>query len=119
LNWDGDITNNQLGQAFTGFDTSNIFFFFDSCNSGGLDSVAGSGRYVSQTCGQFEYGLESYKYQHGLWTYWFLEYSVRDRGRNEMTSAYSLAYNYAVNDAASMGSEMHPEEEFTGTAFYL
>ncbi len=115
----GIIWNSDLGTEFANFDSQHIFFFFDSCHSGGMDSVAGSGRYVSQTAGQLEYGLDAPKHEHGMWVYWFLVYSVQERGNTDMTQAYDVAYPKAVADAASGGNSMHPEEEFTGTSFYL
>ncbi len=115
----GLISDTQLAQVFAGFDSQHIFFFFDSCYSGGMDSIAGSGRYVSQTAGQFEYGLDDPKSQHGLWTYWFLEYAINAQGNSDMVRAHDVAYPLAVADAASSGNSMHPEEEFGGTTFFL
>jgi hypothetical protein len=115
----GFISDAQLGNAFANFDSDHMFFFFDSCNSGGMDSVAGPGRYVSQTAGQLEYGLDSPKYEHGLWTYWFLVHAITQQGNTELTHAYAVAYPLAVNDAAEDWNEMHPEQEFTGASFFL
>ncbi len=116
---DGFISDAQLGEAFADFESQHIFFFFDSCHSGGMDSVSGPGRYVSQTAGQLEYGLDDYKHEHGMWVYWFLEYAVVERGNMDMTRAYDTAYPLAVADAAELGNSMHPEEEFSGTTFSL
>ena len=116
---DGVIWDSDLGTEFSAFDSQHIFLFFDSCHSGGMDSVAGSGRYVSQTAGQLEYGLDDPKSQHGMWTYWFLEYAIKSQGYTDLTRAYDVAYPKAVADAASGGNTMHPEEEFSGTSFYL
>jgi PKD repeat protein len=116
---DGVIWDSDLGTEFASFDSQHIFFFFDSCHSGGMDSVAGPGRYVSQTAGQLEYGLDAPRHQHGMWVYWFLEYAVKGQGYIDMTKAFDVAYPKAVADAASAGNSMHPEEEFTGTSFYL
>ncbi len=116
---EGWIFDSDLGAAFQDFDSDHIFLFFDSCHSGGMDSVAGPGRYVSQTAGQMEYGLDAPKHEHGMWVYWFLEYAVIDMGQTNMVDAHDLAYDYAVNDAAEGGNSMHPEEEFSGTSFYL
>ncbi|MDD4308087.1 MAG: PKD domain-containing protein [Thermoplasmata archaeon] len=116
---EGFISDAQLGEAFAGFESQHMFFFFDSCHSGGMDSVAGEGRYVSQTSGQLEYGLDDYKHEHGMWVYWFLEYTVKARGYTDMVDAYPAAYPLAVAGAAELGNEMHPEEEYSGTSFYL
>jgi len=116
---DGVIWDTDLGTEFENFDSQHIFLFFDSCHSGGMDSVAGSGRYVSQTAAVDELGLDAPKHQHGMWVYWFLEYAINERGNSDLTQAYDVAYPKAVADAASAGNSMHPEEEFTGTSFYL
>ncbi len=115
----GFISDAQLGEAFEDFDSNHMFFFFDSCHSGGMDSVAGSGRYVSQTAGQLEYGLDAPKHEHGMWVYWFLEYAVKKGGNTDLTLAFDVAYPRAVADAAEAGNAMHPEEEFSGISFFL
>ncbi len=116
---DGTISDADLGAAFADFDSDHMFFFFDSCHSGGMDSVAGSGRYVSQTAGQMEYGLDDSKSEHGMWVYWFLEYSVKAQGYTDLTQAHNYAAPLATNDAANIQNSMHPEEEYSGTSFYL
>jgi len=116
---DGVIWNTDLGSEFSNFDSDHIFFFFDSCHSGGMDSVAGSGRYVSQTAGQMEYGLDAPRHEHGMWTYWFLEHSMNDLGNSDLVRAHDIASPLATNDAASGQMEMHPEEEYSGSTFYL
>jgi len=114
--WNGEITDSDLAEAFSDFNSTHIFFFLDSCYSGGMDEITGPGRYVSQACEKFEESLEDPFLKHGVWTYWFLEYAIIKKGNDDMTSAYNLAYPNAVEDS-SFGQ--HPEEEFTGTRFYL
>jgi len=113
------ISDAELGQAFENFDSQHIFLFFDSCYSGGMDSVAGSGRYVSQTAAKNELGLDAPKYERGMWVYWFLEYAIIENGNTDLTRAYTVAYPQAVNDAALVDNPMHPEEEYSGTSFFL
>ncbi|MFH0816404.1 MAG: PKD domain-containing protein [Methanobacteriota archaeon] len=114
------ISDAELGAAFENFDSQHIFVFFDSCFSGGMDSVAGAGRYISQTAGADEVGLDASKFEHGMWTYWFLEYSVKESGYADLTQAYDVAAPRAVAEAAEGGTSMHPEEEWEGSgAFYL
>ncbi len=116
---EGWIFDSDLGAAFDNFDSDHIFIFFDSCHSGGMDSVAGPGRYVSQTAGQMEYGLDDPKSEHGMWVYWFLEYAVKDLGYTDLVQAHDVATPLATNDAAAIQNPMHPEEEYSGTSFYL
>ena len=116
----GFIMDAALGAAFENFDSQHIFMFFDSCHSGGMDSAAGPGRYLSQTAGQSELGLDAPKHEHGMWVYWFLEYAIKDLGNSDLTRAFDVAYPQAVSDAAAADNPMHPEEEWGGSgAFYL
>jgi PKD repeat protein len=117
---DGLIYDAELGTAFENFDSQHIFMFFDSCYSGGMDGAAGPGRYLSQTAGQSELGLDAPKHQHGMWVYWFLEYAIKEMGNSDLTRAYDVAYPQAVSDAAAANNPMHPEEEWSGSGgFYL
>ncbi len=116
---EGWLYDSAIGDAFANFDSDHIFFFFDSCHSGGMDSVAGSGRYVSQTAGQMEYGLDAAKHERGMWVYWFLEHSIKDLGYTDLVQAHDVAAPLATNDAATVQNPMHPEEEYSGTSFYL
>jgi PKD repeat protein len=112
-----DITDDELTQAFSDFNSDHIFIFFDSCHSGGMDGVAGDGRYVSQTAAWDEYGLDTSRWQHGMWTYWYLEWGLNSQGYDDLRTCYQNAYTKAVQDS---GYEMHPEEEYTGSVpFYL
>jgi PKD repeat protein len=116
----GFIMDADLGAAFENFDSQHIFMFFDSCHSGGMDGAAGPGRYLSQTAGESELGLDAPKHEHGMWVYWFLEYAVKEQGNSDLTRAYDVAYPQAVSDAAAADNPMHPEEEWGGSgAFYL
>ncbi|UCF07720.1 MAG: caspase family protein [Thermoplasmata archaeon] len=109
--WTKDIKDTKLAQWFSGYDSHHMFFFFDTCSSGGLDEVSGPGRYVSQTCRYSESGIDDGKYRNGLWTRWFLEWGLEGEGYEDLETCYQNAYPMAVNDAADSGLTMHPEEE--------
>lgn len=110
----GHITDTQLGEAFADFESEHLFIFFDSCHSGGMDSVTGPGRYVSQTCAQDEAGLDEPRYEHGRWVYWFLVSGLIEHGYRDTVACHDYAYDYAMIE------DMHPEEEYAGEGpFYL
>jgi hypothetical protein len=115
---EGSITDEELGEAFGEFESDHIFFFFDSCYSGGLDEVAGPGRYVSQTCADDESGLDSPDHRNGLWTYWFLEYGLEDEGHDDLVTCFENVRDLAEEEAADSVDDygdriqMHPEQEY-------
>ena len=114
----GTINDTQLAEAFAGFESQHIFFFFQCCFAGGMDSVTGTGRYVSQTCRPDEYGWDSPRFRHGTWTYWFLISGIIEQGYRDMVACYDYAYPLAKDDDPEY--LCHPEEEYTGVGpFYL
>ncbi len=114
----GHITDTQLAEAFADFESEHVFIFFDSCHSGGMDSVTGTGRYVSQTCAEDEYGWDEERYSHGRWVYWFLVSGIIENGYRDMVACYDYAYEYAMFE--DYDYQMHPEEEYSGEgAFFL
>jgi chitodextrinase len=125
----GTISDAELADAFSGFETEKIFFFFDSCFSGGFDSVATGGRYVSQTCSEDTWGLDASRYQRGLWTYWFLEWGLKSQGYNDLAQCFQQASvqvrldptsDYGYDEWGTYLGKMTPEEEYaSATPFYL
>ena len=115
-----DISDSELGNAFDNFDSNHIFFFFDSCFSGGMDSVAGPGRYVSQSSSDDEASFEHYPEQNGLWTYYFLEWGLTDNEYEDMSVCFDNVYGLALQTSIRLYEPSHPEEEYFGSgAFYL
>ena len=115
-----DISNSEFGDAFDNFDSEHIFFFFDSCYSGGMDAVTGQGRYVTQSSGIHEISYEHYSEQNGLWTYYFLEWGLTDNGYEDMSVCFDNAYDMALQTSIRLYEEANPEEEYYGSgAFYL
>jgi hypothetical protein len=117
---DADISDDELAGAFENFESEHIFFFFDSCSSGGLDGVAGDGRYVSQSSAQNENSYEYPSQRNGIWTYWFLEWGLDNQGYQDVSMCYDNAYLNAVQTSNRFYEGMHPEEEYSGSEpFYL
>jgi hypothetical protein len=81
-----------------------------------MDGVRGSGRYVSQASAYHEYSYESWKYQSGVWTYWYLRWGMQDNQYYNTQTCYQNAYPHVMNEA----NTQTPEEEYTSTQpFYL
>ena len=118
--YDMDISNFELGDAFYDFDSEHIFFFFDSCYSGGMDAVIGQGRYVTQSSGIHETSYEYSSEQNGLWTYYFLEWGLTDNEYEDMNVCFDNVYDLALQTSIRQYEASHPEEEYYGSvAFYL
>jgi hypothetical protein len=115
---DGALTDTEIGDLFSDFDTDHIFIFIDACHSGGVDEPAGTGRMIIQASADDEYSWDDPKYQNGLWTYWFLEWAIQEKGFEAMEGAFNAAEAEAVPDT---GGQTHPEMEDgdLGEYFYL
>ncbi|MBI5000765.1 MAG: PKD domain-containing protein [Euryarchaeota archaeon] len=119
----GFLYDSELAAAFQGFESKHIFIFFDSCHSGGMDSSAGEGRYLSETCSKETFGLDISRYSHGLWTYWFLEWGLKSQGYEDLRTCFSEASKKVAADPSAQyteGGRMTPEQEYGGSVpFYL
>jgi len=104
---DGCILDNVLAYHLSSLASDHVLIFFDSCRSGGMDEVAITNRYVSQTCEWDEYGYDAPSYYNGCWTYWFLDWGLKTQGYTSFESCYAAAYPKANGDHY----DMHPEEE--------
>ena len=109
--WGTVISDAELQSAFSGFSSTHIFIFLDSCHSGGMNEVAASGRLFISACTgtQSSYGGDS-SMQNGVWTWFFLEDGIQTQGLTVMESCFS----YAVPEAkswlsANYGVTMDPQ----------
>lgn len=67
------ILDGQLRQKFSTFSSQKISFTFDSCFSGGMDDLQGSGRVVVAVCGETQYSWDGTSdQQNGVFTYYFV-----------------------------------------------
>ena len=66
--WDG-----QLKDWFADFDTSRIIFIFDSCLAGGMTDLKAPGRVINMACSEKGVSYESYSWQNGQFTYFFVD----------------------------------------------
>lgn len=74
LIWDGDLKD-----AFADFESTRIMFYFDSCYSGGMTDLEGTGRLVLMACGENQLSLESGAWENGQFTYYFVDLGMRNK----------------------------------------
>lgn len=67
------ILDGQLSTKFSTFDSQKISFTFDSCYSGGMNDLSGTGRVITTACEEEELSWETSNLQHGVFTYYFME----------------------------------------------
>ena len=87
------ILDGQLKSRFSGFSSQKIAFIFDSCFSGGMDDLKGTGRVVVAACGEEELSYDGTSdLKNGVFTYYFMEdLTVNDK----VESAFNYAYDEA------------------------
>jgi len=117
----------EIKSDFDNFESGvNLFFFFDSCGSGGiidsLDDMSNEDHiYIAATCTEDGYGYDGYPARpNGAWTYYFLEYSwIAHFGGTRSTSMESV-FDYA-HTYYPYGDADEPQEYDgnSGSSFYL
>ncbi|MCK4266235.1 MAG: caspase family protein, partial [Thermoplasmata archaeon] len=120
--WATVISDDELDTAFSGFSSTHIFFFLDTCHSGGMNEVAASGRLFLAACKatQNAYGGDS-SMQNGVWTWFFLEDGIQTQGYTIMEDCFAYAAPLAKDwVATNYGATMDPQmtDQYTGD-FYL
>jgi hypothetical protein len=66
--WDGNLKT-----EFATFESTRIFFYFDSCYAGGMNDLAGNGRLICMACKETQLSLESSTWKNGQFTYYFVD----------------------------------------------
>jgi hypothetical protein len=102
------ILDGQLQQLFSNFDSDKISFIFDSCFSGGMEDLAGTGRVVVTACGEAEYSFDgSSTQQNGVFTYYYMEgLNLANTVEGASTYASPLAHNFVLTH---YGYQMNPQ----------
>lgn len=105
------ILDGQLRHKFSTFSSQKISFTFDTCFSGGMDDLQGSGRVVVAACGETQYSYETSDLKHGVFTYYYVgtdESGLQTYNTVEGAFAYAAlsAYEYMWNN---YGVEMNPQ----------
>ena len=88
---------------------------FDSCFSGGMDDLAGSGRVVATACGEREYSYDGTSdMENGVWTWFFMQgLSQHDSIEGAFDYSDTLAHDFIYDN---YGARMNPQlyDRFTG-----
>jgi hypothetical protein len=67
------ILDDDLVEAFAGFESTKIALIFDSCFSGGMDDLAGTGRVVVTACKETQYSYDGpSSMQNGVFSYYYI-----------------------------------------------
>lgn len=114
------ILDGQLKQKFSTFESQKISFTFDSCFSGGMNDLAGSGRVVVAACDETEYSYDGTSdQQNGVFTYYYMQ-ELNDINTVEgaFLHAAPLAKTFALD---AYGAEMNPQmfDQYVGDWSYL
>jgi hypothetical protein len=92
--WDGN-----LKVAFSAFESTRILFYFDSCYSGGMTDLAGSGRLICMACKETRLSLESSSWENGQFTYYFVDQGMlagkADKNNDGLVTCEE-AFDYAL-----------------------
>jgi hypothetical protein len=103
------ILDGQLQQLFYNFESQKISFIFDSCFSGGMNDLEGSGRVVVTACGEYEYSFDgSSTQQNGVFTYYYMEgLDTYNTVEGAFGYAEPLAHNFVEDN---YGYQMNPQK---------
>jgi hypothetical protein len=110
------ILDGMLRDRFSSFESEKIAFIFDSCFSGGMDDLAGSGRIVVSACGETEYSYDgSSSMANGVFSYYYFEgLSLSNTIEGAFDYADELASDYIFDE---YGATMNPDmvDQYSGT----
>lgn len=109
------ILDGQLKAKFVSYDSEKIAFIFDSCFSGGMDDLAGSGRVVVMACAEDQLSYDGPSWmQNGVFTYCYMQ-GLEDH--NTVEGAFDQAAPEAEYWAYELyGATMNPQmdDQYTG-----
>ncbi|UCE73784.1 MAG: caspase family protein [Methanomassiliicoccales archaeon] len=94
------ILDGFLRDAFSSFESHKIAFIFDSCFSGGMDDLAGSGRVVVTACDEDELSWDGADWQqNGAFTYYYLEgLDIYNTVEGAFTYGTPLAHDFVLSE---------------------
>jgi len=106
------ITESYFDDAFSQLDSQHAFFFFDACQIGGMKVLADTevGRYVAMGSNEHSYSYDGTSdMQNGIFTYYFLEDGIKQKGYQYMEDAF----DYAAKMCKKVRPDMKPTEADT------
>lgn len=113
------ILDGQLRSKFSTFESQKIAFIFDTCFSGGMDDLAGSGRVVVTACGETQLSYDgTSEMQNGVFTYHYVGHTESGLPTfNTIEGAFDYAEPLAQADAWNLyGATMNPQmyDQYSG-----
>jgi hypothetical protein len=98
---DGSFYDHEIAAILEKSTAASIFVFIDHCLSGGIipeiANMSNAARvYCATTCTEAGYGYDVLDYEHGAWTYWFLELGLEAHFNNSTATAMEDCFAYSV-----------------------
>ncbi|QEE17390.1 Ig-like domain-containing protein [Promethearchaeum syntrophicum] len=111
---DGDLYDTEVAGILDNAVAESVFVFIDHCYSGGfgpeLMSMPNSNAvYCTTTCSDSGYGYDYSAQQNGMWTYFFLEYTLINHYGSNPSTFMENAFDYALAAYPQSGADT-PEE---------
>ncbi len=114
---DGNLWDYELAELLSQAKAAKIFVFLDHCLSGGfgddlMNMPNGKYVYLTTTCTEKGYGYDDPEHENGLWTYYFLEYSLIGHFGGDPTVPLEDVFDYASSAYPKNGVDA--PQEFDG-----
>ncbi len=107
-NADGSYSDVELEFDFANLTANNLFLFFDTCFSGGMNEVLSNPNITSTymtTASDTGWGFDQPDLQQGAWTYFFLKQGLELHPGWNMTTVYEYAFeeykNYYIENIST------------------
>ena len=112
---DGRLYDYELAPIIATAVSNSIFIFIDHCFAGGFgpDLLAlpnGQSIYLAAACTDKGMGWDAYDYENGLWTYFFLEYTLINYYNSHPKTTMEKAFDYALSEFQYHTGVMVPQE---------
>jgi len=103
------ILDGQLMQKFATFESQKISFIFDSCFSGGMNDLQGSGRIIVAACGETQLSYDGTANQkNGVFTYYYMDgLNTYNTVEGAFTYAAPLAHDFEQQYNVQMDPQMY------------
>ncbi|UJG40538.1 MAG: hypothetical protein K9W45_11965 [Candidatus Heimdallarchaeum aukensis] len=122
---DGNLYDTELAAILDNAVADRIFVFLDHCYSGGfgddLMNMPNSEHvYLTTTCTERGYGYDDSEHQNGMWTYYFLEYTLIGHFNGDVTTPMEDVFDYAfANYPKNHGVDAPQEFDGNTALFYI
>jgi len=111
---DGDLYDTEVAAILDNAVAESLFIFIDHCYSGGfgpeLMAMPNSNSvYCTTTCSDSGYGYDDGAHNNGMWTYYFVEYTLINHFGSNPSTTMEDAFDYALSVYPKSGADT-PEE---------